>query len=135
MDWEQMGLLIGVLSPLVGIPLTVITFHLRAIREHQTTTMAELAHRLETMEGSVRDLLRSTADFEREYATKEEWLRESMLARQRLERLTEIVTRIEAELDNGKGLASELSRATAAMVEVVRQLAGRRGEGETSGAS
>ena len=69
---------------------------------------------------SVRDLLRLTSVFEREYATKEEWVRESMLARQRLEKLTEIVTRIETELENGQGMAAELGRATAAMVEMVR---------------
>ena len=123
MNWEQLGLLIGVLSPLVGVPLGVITLYLRAIREHQTTTMGELVRRIETMERSINDLLRATADFEREYTTKEEWVRESMLARQRLERLTEMATRIEAELESGKGLAAELGRATAAMVDVVKQLA------------
>lgn len=127
MNWEQVGLLVGVLSPLVGVPLGAITLYLRALREHQTTTMAEMVRRIETMERSIHDLLRATADFEREYATKEEWVRESMLARQRLERLTELVTRIEAELENGKAVAAELGRATAAMVEVVRHLA--RGSG------
>lgn len=96
MGWEQLGALVGILSPLVGVPLTVITLYLRAIREHQTAGMAEVTHRIETMEASIRDLLRATADFEREYTTKEEWVRESMLARQHLERLTEMVTRIEA---------------------------------------
>ncbi len=120
MGWEQLAALVGVLSPLVGVPLMVITLYLRAIREHQTSTMAEITHRIETMEGSIRDLLRATADFEREYATKEEWVRESMLARQRLERLTEMVTRIEAELENGNGLMSELRRATGVMNELVQ---------------
>ena len=124
MAWNQLGLLVGVLSPLVGVPLMVITLYLRAIREHQTSTMAEITRRIDTMEGSIRDLVRCTADFEREYATKEEWVRESMLARQRLEKLTEMVTRIETELDNGQGLAAEIGRATAAMVELVKRLAG-----------
>jgi len=123
LNWEQLGLLIGVLSPLIGVPLGVITLYLRAIREHQTTAASETARRIETMERSVNDLLRATADFEREYTTKEEWVRESMLARERLERLTEMTARIEAELDSGKSLAAELGRATAAMVEIVKQLA------------
>jgi hypothetical protein len=122
-NWEQTGLLIGILSPLVGVPLGVITLYLRAIREHQTTSIGEVVRRIETLEHSIGDLLRATAEFDREYATKEEWVRESMLARQRLERLTEMTTRIETELENGKGLAAELSRATAAMVELVRHLA------------
>ena len=120
MPWEQLALLVGVLASLVGVPLMVITMYLKAIREFQATTMAEFTGRLDTMETSIRDLLRSTAAFEREYATKEEWVRESMLCRQRLERLTEMVARIEAELETGQGLATELGRATAAMVEVVR---------------
>jgi hypothetical protein len=98
MQWEQVGMLVGVLSPLVAVPLMVITLYLRAIREHQTTTMAEMTHRIETMETTIRELLRSTAGFEREYTTKEEWVRESMVARQGLQRLMEMVTRIETEL-------------------------------------
>lgn len=98
MQWEQVGVLVGVLSPLVAVPLMVITLYLRAIREHQTTTMAEMTHRIEAMEMSIRDLLRSTVEFEREYTTKEEWVRESMVARQGLQRLTEMVARIETEL-------------------------------------
>ncbi len=95
MTWKETALLVSVLSPLVGIPLTMITLYLRTIREHQTILTAELTHRIETMEASIRDLSRATAEFEREYATKEEWVRESMLARQRLERLTELVMRLE----------------------------------------
>ena len=110
MNWEQLGLLVGVLSPLVGMPLGVITLYLRAIREHQTIGMAEMTRRIETMERAITDLLRSTAAFEREYTTKEEWVRESMLTRERLERLTESATRIETELESGKSLAVELVR-------------------------
>jgi len=122
MDWGQLGLLVGVLAPLVGVPLMMITLYLRAIRDHQASTMSELTRRIDTMEGSMRDLLRSTVDFEREYTTKEEWVRESMLARQRLEKLTEMMTRIETELENGQGLAAEIGRATAAMMELVKRL-------------
>ena len=111
MSWEQVAVLVGVLSPLVAVPLMVITLYLRAIREHQTTTMAEMTHRIETMESSIRDLLRSTAEFEREYTTKEEWVRESMIARQGLERLTEMVARIEADLANRTCLPRSVSDA------------------------
>jgi len=122
MNWSQIGVLVGVLSPLVGVPLVMITFYLRTIREHQTSTMAEITHRIDTIEGSIRGLLRRTAGFDREYTTKEEWVRESMLARQRLEHLTELVTRIEVELENGQGLAGEMGRATMAIVELAKRL-------------
>jgi hypothetical protein len=122
MNWNQVGVLVGVLSPLVGVPLVMITFYLRTIRDHQTHTMAEIGRRIDTIETSIRGLLKRTATFDREYATKEEWIRESMLARQRLEHLTELVTRIEAELDTGQCLASEIGRASTAMLEMVRRL-------------
>ena len=121
MSWEQAGALVGILSPLVGVPLLMITLYLRAIREHQASTKAEITQRIQTMEGAIRDLLRSTADFEREYTTKEEWVRESMLARQRLEKLTEGVTRIEVELENGHGVAAEIGRIATAMTEMAKQ--------------
>jgi len=123
MSWELISTIVGVLSPLVGVPLVAITFYLRAIREHQTMAMAEMTHRMDAMEASIRNLSRATAEFEREYATKEEWVRESMLARQRLERLTEMVARIQAELETGQGLAAEIGRATTLMVEMVSRQA------------
>ena len=128
MSWEQIGVIVGALSPLVGAPLVMIALYLRAIREHQTSAMAGVSHRIEVIELSIRDLLRSTADLDREFATKEEWVRESMLARQNLERLTEMVTRIQTELENGQGLAAELGRMTSAIVELVGQLACARND-------
>ena len=124
MGWEQVGVMVGVLSPLVGVPLGMIAMYLRAIREQQAATTSEIARRIHTIEASLDHLVRRTAEYDREFATKEEWLRESMLARQRLERLTELVTRIEAELDGERGLAAEIGRATTAMVTLARQLAG-----------
>lgn len=120
MNWSDVGLLVGVLSPLVGVPLTVISLYLRAIREHQTQSMAEMTQRLQAVEACVQELLRAKADFEREYATKEEWVRESMLARQGLQRLTEMAVRIQAELESERSLAAELRRLAAAVVRVQR---------------
>lgn len=123
--WDQLGLLVGVLSPLVGAPLVVITLYLRGLREQQTNTLADMGRRIDAMERTIRDLLRSTSEFEREYATKEEWVRESMLARQGLERLTEMVTRIGTELETHQSVAADLGRATASMVALVSRLAER----------
>ncbi len=125
MSWEQAGVLVGVLSPLVGAPLVVISLYLRAIREHQTTTMSEITHRIQTIEAAIHDVFKSTADFEREYATKEEWIRESMVTRQRLEKLTEMVTRIQTELENGHGVAAEMGRVATAMTRVIERLGQR----------
>lgn len=121
-DWVHLGMLVGVLSPLVGVPLVMVTFYLRAIRDHQTNLMRELSHRIETLESVMRDHIQRSAEFDRDFTTKEEWVRESMVSRQRLEHLTELVTRIQAELETGRSVAGEISRATAAMVELVKQL-------------
>ncbi len=123
MDWGSVAVLVGVLSPLVGVPLTAITLYLRAIREHQTTGSAELMHRIEKVEESIRELSRSMTDIERDYTTKEEWLRESIHARQQLERLTEVMVKVQTELEDppwAGRLAAELVRATGAIVDMSR---------------
>lgn len=122
-DWEQISLLVGVLSPLVGVPLAVITLYLRAIREHQTHAAREIGQRIQAVESGLRDLLRSTTEFEREYTTKEEWVRESMFTRQRLDRLAELMTRVQTELENEHGVAAQMARIAGAVVEAVRHLA------------
>ncbi|HOA73978.1 MAG TPA: hypothetical protein PL151_14260 [Phycisphaerae bacterium] len=126
MNWEQIGVIVGALSPLVGVPLVMITLYLRAIREHQTHSLAGVSHRIEQIEISIRDLLRSTADLDREFATKEEWVRESMLARQNLERLTQMVIRIQSELETGQNIAAELGRMTASILELAGRIAAVR---------
>lgn len=126
MDWGSMAVLVGVLSPLVGVPLTAITLYLRAIREHQTAGAAEVMHRIENVERSIRDLSRSMTDIERDYTTKEEWLRESMHARQQLERLTEVMVKVQTELEDNRHLAAELARATGAIVDMAGKLVGEQ---------
>lgn len=135
MSWDQLAVVVGALSPLVGVPLVMITLYLRAIRDHQTHSMASVSHRIEIIEISIRDLLRSTSDLDREFATKEEWVRESMLARQGLERLTQMVTRIQTELENGQSLAAELGRMTSSILELAERISYDRSRPESTGAN
>src|SRR3972149_430077 len=93
--WELGGTFLTVLTPLVAVPLTVITFYLRSIREHQVSWHAQWVRRLEAAGGSTMELRRTVGEFERDYATKEEWLRECMYARRKLEQLGETVVRLE----------------------------------------
>lgn len=88
--------LLTVVGPLVGVPLTVITFYLRSLREHQVSWHGETTRRLSAVEAGLGELRRSLDDFERNYTTKEEWLRECLHARRVLERVTEATVRIEA---------------------------------------
>src|SRR3989304_5107722 len=96
--WEIGGTFLTVLAPLVAVPLTVITFYLRSIRDHQMSWHSECVRRFETVEASAADLARTVGEFERDYATKEEWLRECMHARRKLEQLGETVVRLETTI-------------------------------------
>ena len=96
--WESIGTLLTVLTPLAAVPLTVITFYLRSLREHQLSWHGELVRRIESVEGGTLELRKVIDEFERDYVTKEEWLRESMYARRMLEQWMETAARMDATL-------------------------------------
>ena len=85
------ALVIAALAPLVAIPLGVITFYLRSLHEVQGNLQAELVRRFEGLERRVSDLARDVSEFARDYTPREEWLRECMHTRGRVERLTEMI--------------------------------------------
>ena len=97
---ESTGTLLTILTPLVAVPLTVITFYLRSLREHQVSWHAELVRRVESVEASTLDLRKALGEFERDYTTKEEWLRECMHARRTLEQLSEMTIRMETRMQS-----------------------------------
>ena len=101
--WEMGGTFLAVVTPLVAVPLTVLTFYLRSIREYQLTWQSELVRRCDGVELLAKELRRAFGEFERDCVTKEEWLRECMHARRTLERLTELTAGLDATV---KTLAS-----------------------------
>jgi len=100
--WELSGTFLTVLTPLAAVPLTVITFYLRSIREQQMSWHTQWVRRLEAAEASMAELRRTLSEFERDYAAKEEWLRECMYARRKLEQLGETVIRLETLVETQK---------------------------------
>jgi len=122
LGWDTLGALVGVLAPLVGAPLTLITLYLKAIHQQQQSKHADAARRIDRVEQCVQRVSDAVNEFERDYTTKEEWLRESMLARQQLERLTEMIARVQADIENAHGLAAEFARAAQAMVTLADRL-------------
>jgi len=88
-SWETGQMLIAALAPLVAVPLGVITFYLRSLYENQMNRHAELVRRFELIERLCSDLARTVSSFAVDYTTKEEWLRECMYARGRIERFAE----------------------------------------------
>jgi len=124
-NWELVGVLVGTLSTLVGIPLTAIVLYLRAIREDQRSVQTDLRRQIERVENQCNRAESSVEHFERHYATKEEWNRENMLARRQLGHLTELMARLQAELESSRGLATQFVRATNAIIGLTERL-GRR---------
>jgi len=102
-SWECGSATVAVLAPLVAVPLAAITFYLRSLREYQVIRHAELVRRFELVESVTSDLRKSMAACERDYTTKEEWLRECMYARGRVERIADAVARLVARMEKRKG--------------------------------
>jgi len=121
-DWSTVAAVTGALAPLVGVPLTMIALYLRAIREAQVHHEVADGRRMGVVEADVRRVGERLDEVERNYTTKEEWLRESLHARQQLERLTELMAEVRSQLDNSHGIAAQLACATRAMVDLTRAL-------------
>ncbi len=90
-SWETGQMIVAALAPLVAVPLGVITFYLRSLYENQMNRHAELVRRFELVERISSDLTKTVSSFALDYTTKEEWLRECMYARGRIERLAELL--------------------------------------------
>lgn len=111
---ELAGTLVVVLPPLVAVPLTIITFYLRSLREHQLARHGELVRQVEALADSVSSLRERHREFERDYTTKEEWVRETTQLRHRVEIVGDAIARIEPysrirrcdELDRSPSLAA-----------------------------
>lgn len=125
LSWEMIGALVGALSALAAAPLTIIAFYVRAIRDDQRHTAGAFERQIGRLEADLRGAERVVEDIQRAYTTKEEWLRETMLARQQLERLGELLARLQADTENLRGLATQFGRATHAIIELADHLAGR----------
>ena len=125
-SWETVAAMAGTVSVLVGPPLAAVIHHVRALREDQRRTLAGLGRRIEQLDGDVRRLERSVEQVQRAYTTKDDWLRETMLARRQLERLSELLARLQADMEHVRGLTGQFGRAVTAIVEVADRLAGRR---------
>jgi len=92
---------LAIAMPLAAATLSVVVFYLRSLREHQIQQHAELVRRLERIEEESERLRRTLRETERMFASKEEWLRETMFARRRLEVLTRAVAAMQGARADG----------------------------------
>jgi hypothetical protein len=86
----------AVVAPLMAATTALVVFYLKALRDHLSVRHADLARRLDRVEHALGELRRDVADIERDYTTKEEWLRECMWTRRLLDRTTRAVARLDA---------------------------------------
>ncbi|MFQ5425067.1 MAG: hypothetical protein ACE5F9_13960 [Phycisphaerae bacterium] len=122
LDWQLITTVLAGISALTGVPLTIVVFYLRAIREDQRSTLAGIARRVAIVEADRRCTDRAISDIERSYTTRAEWVRENMLARKQLARLTELLARVETELESSRGVATRFIRSTHAVIALTERL-------------
>ncbi len=96
-DWTLAGTLLAVLAPVAAIPLAAVTSYLKDLRDQQAGKLTELASRVERLGGLVDTQAQRIVEVERSSTTREEWIRESMLARKERQLLTNAVVRLKAE--------------------------------------
>ncbi len=111
-DWLSIGAMLAVLTPLAGVPLTAILFYLRGLREQHATRAAQLMTRVERLDGLTDLLVQRITEVERNCATREEWIRESMLARRERRLLTKAVVRLQSQAGPAGTLNARLEQAT-----------------------
>lgn len=97
--------IVGVVTSIVALPLTLLTFYLKGQRDSSEASRRELARRIEALERDYERLRIDLTDLERSTTTKEEWLREGLSARRSIESLEGSVVRM-AALMEARGCAS-----------------------------
>ena len=124
-EWGYIATAIAVTAPLVGAPLTAITFYVRTLREQITGKLGELTQRVDHLDGLVEALSQRVREVDRDFVNKEEWVRESMLARGERQWLSEAVVRLETGIEttrDGAGPAGRMDRAAQALVAASAKL-------------
>lgn len=124
-DWQLIGTLLGAAAAIIGVPLSAMVLYLKAIREDQRAFQTQMLQRAAKIEADCDRVDQELDRVRARYTTRDEWMRESMVVRSQLARLTELMARLQAELESSRGLATQFVRATHAIIELADRL-GRR---------
>lgn len=92
--WSTESLIAGIITPFIAIHMGAMTFYLRNLRNQHQSNFNDVTRRIENVAKKVESMSRRITDHERHFTAKEDWLRESMLARQNIERLTESIAHL-----------------------------------------
>ena len=117
MNAEYLAATLAVLTPLIGVPLTVILFYLKGLREQGRDRHGALVRRMDLLEAALGHARLQLTALQRDQTTKEEWLRETMWTRNRIEQLSAWVNRAEAQ-GAGAGVLPALARAEEATSKI-----------------
>lgn len=109
-DWQVIIGLIAVVTSVVGLPLSVLVYFIRHTRRQESQSVAQAHRRLDQYESAVRRLWETVADIRRDGVTKEEWVRESMWFRARLDEMRSVLNKLEAVDEYIGGLAVSTAR-------------------------
>jgi hypothetical protein len=97
---ENIAGMAAVVGTLVGAPLTVMILYLKAIRDQQSTRLADCLHRVEALDAGLRRMADDLGDVQRDAATKEEWIRENMWNRGQIERLSAALAKCDIDRES-----------------------------------
>ena len=95
---NSIATLLSILAPVIVIPMAVLTFYLRSMRDIHTLHYKACMRRMESLEASTMELRRQVTAWQRDFTSKEEWLRECMHARKRIEHWSEVTSRLDANM-------------------------------------
>jgi len=118
------GALLAILAPLLGVPLTVIIFYLRSLRDQQQQQLAEMGRRADVLDETVRRATNRLGEIERDYTNKEEWLREAMWSRDRIEKMSTSLAALQADHDGIETLLATSQRSARMIRRIHNRLAG-----------
>jgi len=121
-NWQRAATVLAVLTPLVGVPVTVFTFYLKGLRAQQRSRGAELGERLAILDAGVERLREEISALRRDCALKEDWLRESLWARRQIERMSTALTRAQAQLEGAATAAAVADRAMRAVAQLEQRM-------------
>jgi septation ring formation regulator EzrA len=96
MPLEMIATLVAILGTMTAAPVTLVVIFLKSMHEAQAARHHELSRQIERTGERVGRLTEEVAAVQRNYATKEEWLRESLLVREALQSTRESLARLEA---------------------------------------
>jgi len=112
--WSQLFVLIGAMTGIVGAPLTVLILMVKTLRLDVRSEIAEAHEHAASLE-------RRIGHVERDYTTKEEWLREAAMNRQQLDRIEKEMIRQNTMRETESGLAAHLAAIAKSIEKAVSQ--------------